>query len=426
MKRIKLILMVALPLLLSCSEDGRYILNPDKFVPSEWNLLENGSLFEQGDEIVLKRDEAENMFASLSWSAADFGYSVAVTYNIEVARKTGQEDWLTVASLNDKTIDVTVKDLNTWLVNSGAEKGSTNTMLMRVAAMIGSNYTPIYSNAFEFKANVFSNDPDRLYFVSDKSASKLSGEWLLSPDFNGQYVGFAYIPDGADGIWLVEDTDVETRWGLSDSTEKGSKLTLVKESDGGRPIMPGAFGEGDVDASFTADGYYRIKVDFSAGTIEIWRFRGDFNIVGQRNMNYLWWANSMSKQMQSNKVDGKPWGTGAKLTYYPEERVWKTETVYVPKEQTDNVAVPAPGNGKTWEFKLRANDTWGPALEGGGSSDDAVDSDGVQSGEIGVKNIGGATGNIRFNAEEGWYHWEVYLGERPFRYRMVPDPAPAD
>ena len=77
-----------------------------------------------------------------------------------------------------------------------------------------------------------------------------------------------------------------------------------------------------------------------------------------------------------------------------------------------------------WQFKLRANDSWGPAIEGGGSSDDTVDGDGVQSGEIGVKNIGGATGNITFNGEEGWYHWEVFLGERPFRYRLVPDVEP--
>ena len=276
-------------------------------------------------------------------------------------------------------------------------------MLMRLSASISGSYRPVYSEVYEFKANVFSTEPDRLYFVSAKTGDLQSADYALSPDFNAKYDGFVYIPYGEDGIWLVEDMHPDVRWGLSSSTEQGGSLTLVKEDDGGQPIAPGAFGTGDVDASFVESGYYRVHGDLSSEdkTIEMWRFYGDFIIVGQRNMNYLWWANSMSNQKQSNVVDGKPWGTGAKLTYYPEERVWKTESVYVPKYTTGSENPPVTTT-TVWEFKFRAND----------------------SCEVGVKGIGGSTGNIRFNGEEGWYHWEVYLGERPFRYRLVPDAGP--
>ena len=427
MKRFVIISGIALAFLTSCTEDARTVLNPDGFVPSEWIRGDNNSIFAGGDEITLQRGEAENVFATLRWTETGFGYSAAVTYNIEVATANDGtvSDYVTVATTQATSYEVLVKDFNSWLVGCGAEKSRTNDMLMRLSASISGNYRPVYSEVYEFRANVFSTEPDRLYFVSAETGSLGEADYVLSPDFNSKYDGFVHIPYGDDGVWLVEDMHPEVRWGLSASTEQGTKLGLVRESDGGQPVMPGAFGTGDVDASFVGNGYYRVHCDLGTDekTVEIWRFYGDFNIVGQRNMNYVWWANSMGNQKQGNVVDGKPWGTGAKLTYYPEERVWKTESVYVPKYTTGSENPPVTTE-TLWQFKLRANDSWGPAIEGGGSSDDTVDGDGVQSGEIGVKNIGGATGNITFNGEEGWYHWEVFLGERPFRYRLVPDAEP--
>ena len=427
MKRIVIILGIALAFFTSCMEDEKTVLDPEGFVPSEWIRGDNNSIFSQGDVLTLQRGEAESVLTTLRWTETGFGYSAAITYNIEVAADNGDgaADYVTVATTQSTSYEVLVKDFNSWLVGCGAEKSRTNDMLMRLSASISGSYRPVYSEVYEFKANVFSTEPDRLYFVSSKTGDLQSADYALSPDFNAKYDGFVYIPYGEDGIWLVEDMHPDVRWGLSSSTEQGGCLTLVKEDDGGQPIAPGAFGTGDVDASFVESGYYRVHGDLSSEdkTIEMWRFYGDFIIVGQRNMNYLWWANSMSNQKQSNVVDGKPWGTGAKLTYYPEERVWKTESVYVPKYTTGSENPPVTTT-TVWEFKFRANDSWGPAIEGGGSSDDEVDGDGVQSGEVGVKGIGGSTGNIRFNGEEGWYHWEVYLGERPFRYRLVPDAGP--
>ena len=428
MKKFVTILGVALAFFTSCTEDAKTVLDPEGFVPSEWIRGDNNSIFAQGDDITLQRGEAEKVLTTLKWTETDFGYKAAITYSIEVALDNGDAmpDYRTVATTQSTSYEVLVKDFNSWLVGSGAEKARANDMLMRLCASISGSYAPVYSEVYEFKANVFSTEPDRLYFVSAKTGDLKAADYALSPDFNAKYDGFVHIPYGADGIWLVEDMHPDVKWGLASSDETGKKLTLVREADGGKPIMPGAFGAGDVDASFVGSGYYRVHGDLSTDekTIEIWRFYGDFIVVGQRNMNYMWWANSMGKQKQSNVVDGKPWGTGARLTYYPEERVWKTESVYVPKYTTGSENPPVTTT-TVWEFKFKANDSWGPAIEGGGTSDHKVDADGVQSGDVGVKGIGGSTGNIRFNGEEGWYHWEVYLGERPFRYRLVPDVEPA-
>lgn len=426
MKKLGLILVGALILLSSCSKDPQTILEPDTFIPSEITVGDNGSIFPCGDDVILSRNAAEDLFAQLSWSSTDFGYDAAITYNLQIASAEVNNDepvYTTVVTTSETTCEISVKDFNTWLINCGAKKGYANKMLIRVSASISSNYRAVCSKDYAFTAYIFSNDPDRLYFVSANKPVEFTSESIACPDFNGEYNGFVNIPDAVNGIWLVEDSHPDVKWGLSSPTEQGTKLTLVKESEGGKAIMPGAFGTGDIDASFTDNGYYRIKVILKEDvkTFELWRFWGGFNVNGQRNMNYKWWANSMSKQSRKNKN-----GTGAALIYDPITRLWKSETVYIPAEQTDNVALPAPGNGKRWEFKLRANDAWGPAIEAGGTSSDHVDADGVQSGILGIKPLGGNAGNIRFNGSEGWYHFEVNLSEKPYSYRLVPDKVPEE
>lgn len=410
----------AILFMVSCTEDPKVIMNPGNFVASELVTGENGSIFPQGDEISLLRDEAENTVCTLTWTEADFGYKAAITYSIQTAlqKEDGSvSEYLTAATTNNTEYEIKVKDLNSWLVSSGANKAYTNDMLIRISASISSNYTQIYSEPYRFRAKVFSTDPDRLYFTSASSSGTQNSDYALSPDFDGKYNGFVNIPDGADGIWLIEDIHPDVKWGLANSsTDKGASLTLKKETDGGYPIMPGAFGEGDTEASFTAEGYYRVYADLASETktIQVWRFYGDFFVCGQQNNNIPTWSDGFSKQNPAN-------GTGAEFTYYPEERLWRSETVYVPTFKTASDGVESTGS---WDFKFRANhgSSWGSALNGGGNQNDKVE-DGIQSGEI---KVGGGK-NITFNGTEGWYYWEVDLGNYPdYRYRIIPAEKPEE
>lgn len=420
MKNTSLIFAGILMLMMSCAEDPKVIMDPENFTASEWIKGDNGSIFPQGDEITMLRDEAENTFGTLAWTEADFGYNAAITYNIQIAlqQEDGvQAEYITAATTNNTEYTVKVKDLNSWLVNSGANKAFTNNMLIRISASVSNNYRQIYSEAYRFKAHVFSTDPDRLYFSSAKNTNTGNADYALAPDFNGLYNGFVNIPDGADGIWLIEDMNPNVKWGLANSsTDQGTSLNLKREEDGGHPIMPGAFGEGDIEASFTDKGYYRVSVDLASETktIQIWRFYGDFFVCGQQNNNIPNWSDGFSKQNPAN-------GTGAKFTYYPEERIWKSEIVYVPTFKTASDGVESTGS---WDFKFRANhgSSWGNALNGGGNQDDKVE-DGIQSGEI---KVGGGK-NIKFNGTEGWYYWEVDLGNYPnYKYRLIPAEKPEE
>lgn len=185
----------------------------------------------------------------------------------------------------------------------------------------------------------------------------------------------------------------------------GTSLALQA---GGNVIAPGSFAPGsNKEEILDGPGFYKmvVKITENAKTMTLYKFYKEFFVCGQRNMSYPQWANSMSAQNPEE-------GTGAVLTYDPEGKVWTAKHVYVPEYQTDGSGVP---NTSKFEFKFRANavgKTWANAANMG-ATDNKVEK-GNQSGII------SGTKNIPFLAAEGYYDFNVYLQEYPFRYELVP------
>ena len=441
MKKSGIILIGIILLLCSCNNDMNVQVDPNKIVASEW-IMKNNSLFvNHGDTIVLNKTDAALDFDSLRWTPTDFGYNAVVTYSIQMAvmKDDGTfSDYKTVATTNKTFYHLMVNDINTFLLNAGAIKRRQSQISLRISAAISSVYPNKYSNIQKITATTYSTDPDRLYFVGDYSNNKTdSAEYIFAPNWDQTYNGFAYLPKSTTGIWLVEEINPEIRWGISASTAQGATLTLVKESDGGKPIMPGAFGVGKVEASFVDSAYYRVSISMKQSvptkTIQIWRFFGKFFVAGQRNMNYIWWGNNMGGQ----DPDVAAWnvgtindpvvtGIGARLNYYPRERVWKSDVVFIPKYQTIAGPPPQPETTGVFQFKLRANwigthnangtstTTWGSAANLGGSASDMINENGIQMGRI------TGSGNINFNGIPGKYQFVVSLNSYPNQYQLVP------
>lgn len=443
-------------ILSACQNDPKTMVNPDNIKQSNWILNENGELFPtQGDIFILSKDSAANFFDTIRWSPADFGYSAATTYSIQMALEKDDGTvtaFKTVASTNAPFYAFSVSELNQCILNGGGLKRTLNNMIVRISASIGTSYQAVLSDEHNFTVTTYSTDPDLLYFVSAVTNDTTGAEHIFAKNWDSSYDGFAYIPYGKDGIWLVEDTNTDgTKWGIASSDAQGGTLSLVKEADGGQPIMPGAFGTGDVETSFVDSGYYRVYVNVATTEpnkrIQIYRFYDDFFVCGQRNMNYKEWGESMSIQFPKmpawnvngtgNPDDYYIWGTGAKLTYYPDERVWKSNMVYVPKFQTA-AGVPPQAENSTlpFQFKLRANwigtfnidtgaatYTWQNAANLGGRTTDMVNDDGSQTGPIGGSGTGPSNpgnGNITINTYAGYYYFVIHLNEYPCRYELIP------
>ena len=433
--------------------------NPEEFVPvaSEWILGGNSSVFPtQGSVFILRKENAGKTFDIIKWSPAAFGNKDEnIIYAIQMAleKEDGSDPiFATVASTTATEYAFTTGELGSCILKGGGIKKRTNDMMMRISAyIVESPELPLLSEEHKFTATIYPDALDELYFVSAGIRNAEEVEYVVSASCNSVYEGFACIPYGVDGIWLMEEINPNVKWGIASSTAQGAALTLIKETDGGQPIKPGAFGTGNIETSFVANGYYRVYVNVAPEAtdkrIQIYRFYDDFFVCGQRNVNYKEWGMNMSGQHPKipawnlsgtgNPANYVVWGTGVKLTYYPQERVWKTDVVYVPKYQTGAGVPPQAENTSPFEFKLRANwccsfniqtgtatSTWQAGVNLGGKQTDMPIATGIQQGLLGGPGTGPgnpSNGNIKVNIEKaGYYYWKIYLNEYPCRYELIP------
>lgn len=395
---------ISLLCLTSCAQDEKLILDPDNFVASSWKQTFD-------DVLVLDKNAAETDLAVIEWTPAQFGYDAIISYAIQLAVKKEGVDindltYTTFAITNENKYTVKVKDLNAVLLSAGAIKRRPTDIVMRVEATISTAYASLTSSISEFNVTTFSSDPDLLYVIGDYTGfTTNNAEVLYSPGWNGEYEGYVYLPKLDQGIKLVEEVAPEVEWGAPSSFTPGTSLALQA---GGNIIAPGSFAPGpNKEEILDGPGFYKmvVKITENSKTMTLYKFYKEFFVCGQRNMNYPQWANSMSAQNPEE-------GTGAVLTYNPEEKVWTAKHVYVPQYQTDGGGVP---NTSKFEFKFRANavgKTWANAANMG-----ATDNKVEKGNQLGI--ISG-TKNIPFLAAEGYYDFNVYLQEYPFRYELVP------
>ena len=390
----------------SCGDDDSISLNPDKFVSSSWIASFN-------DTFVLDKAEAEELLDTIRWTPAEFGYDAVISYEIQVAVKEdgmGEEDlaYATLGITNVNKYGVKVKDLNAALLAAGAIKRRPTDFVMRVKASISDAYHPLISKGTGFNATTFSTDPDLLYVVGDYNNFSIeNAEVLYSPNWDGVYEGFVYLPTLDQGIKLIEEIAPEIQWGLPTPFTPAITISIVAN---GVIIAPGSFVPGpNSEEILDGPGFYKmiVRITETTQTFILYKFYKEFFVAGQRNMNYNTWANSMSNQNPESEI-----GTGAELTYNAEGKVWEAKRVYLPEFQTD-----ASGTMLTskFEFKFRANavrNIWANAANLGGANN--VAENGIQKGDI------SGTGNIRLLVPEGYYDFKVYLQCYPRRYELIP------
>lgn len=392
--------------LTSCADDENISLNPERFVISMWT-----DTFE--DTFILDKANAEEILDTLRWTPTDFGCNAVVSYEVQVAlKKEGVNednlDFVTLGITNQNKYGVRVKDINATLLSAGAVKRRPSDFVMRIKASISSSYKSLLSSNTEFIATTFSTDPDLLYVIGDYNNFDIgNAEVLFSPEWNGTYEGFVYLPKLEQGIKLVEEIAPEVQWGLPTSSIPATTINIVAN---GKIITPGSFAPGSNNEEILdGPGFYRmvVKITETTKTFTLYKFYKEFFIAGQRNMNYNTWANSMSNQNPENEI-----GTGVVLTYNVEGKVWEAKNMYLPEFQTD---INGAQSTNKFEFKFRANavkNIWANAANLGGM--DSAVKDGIQTGKI------SGTTNIKPLVPEGYYDIKVYLQCYPRRYELTP------
>ncbi|MHC0439932.1 SusE domain-containing protein [Flavobacterium sp. 3-210] len=280
---------------------------------------------QSGTAYVLTPDAAANQAERFTWTSADFGGSVEVSYVVEIDKKGNTfktpKELGTVKSQNQ--VSVSVEKMNTAVLSLGATPFAPGDFEVRVKSTVGTETQ--YSNVTGIVITPYTTETPKLYVPggyqvasgygaadwTQASAPTLLAEGYGKTAFEG-YVYFATAQDATvDG--------------------KGYKLSTKSDWSGtnyGTGTAAGTLsGAGDAkNLSILTPGYYRIKADTDPAKLTIATLKTTWGIIG-------------------NATPGG-WDTDTPMTYDPATKKW-TVTVTL-------TAQSAPDNG----LKFRANGNW--------------------------------------------------------------------
>jgi hypothetical protein len=211
MKKIFLSLIIltgAISSLVSCSDEDR---GPVASVVQDIVLSTPA-----GGNYVLTAPTAGTDAVVVKWSSADFGYSSAVTYSLQVAKATddfSSPQSFVLGSFNENSNStyektLTQRQLNSMLLGAGGAIGAEGQFKMRVVGTpstqlaSSSNGIKSVSQEVSFTGNPFDtyDEFDRIYVPGNYGGASGFSDWnpgnaprLFSANNNGKYEGFVWM-----------------------------------------------------------------------------------------------------------------------------------------------------------------------------------------------------------------------------------------
>jgi hypothetical protein len=228
-----------------------------------------------GADYVLTAAEAADDVVNVKWSSADFGYSAAVTYSLQVVKATAdfsEPQSFVLGRFNDGSISnhektLTQRQLNSMLLGAGGVIGASGSFKMRVVGMpstqLGSSANGVQSvsQEIDFTGNPFDtfDEFDRIYVPGNYGGTSTFADWapdnaprLFSANNNGKYEGFVWMNNPSPAFKFTPGPAWSGDKG--DLTENPNTFTTL----GGKDIKP-------VDGA----GTYFFTVDWTAGTYTV-------------------------------------------------------------------------------------------------------------------------------------------------------------
>jgi len=209
---------------------------------------------------VLLEENETNLFDPFVWTATDFGINTPVTYTLEMdtAGNNFADATPFLTLINEVTDTFTIKEFNTVFLNAGFKPELETSVEIRVAATIGANYDPVYSNSIGFTVTAF-NAFDPIYMIGDGVGGWDPG---LAVEITGiaanKYETIATFENGKHFRFFKEADWGAEQWGYDYFTGDVTSYLAPEESHDD----PNYRVEGET-------GDYRITVDLDAKSIEM-------------------------------------------------------------------------------------------------------------------------------------------------------------
>ncbi|WP_069131293.1 SusE domain-containing protein [Rhodohalobacter halophilus] len=263
-----------------------------------------------GSSFVLNEEDMDVEMDMMEWSAADFGFSAAVEYTIQMDMEGNSfEEPVEIAKVRGNKYSPTVGDLNTKLLAAGLPFGTESLVHFRIKAEVSSNVRAVYSQPVQVGITPYEFEvtyPEIYVPGGYQSASGYGNDWtpedapaLYSINSNDRYEGYVYYANDNQEFKFTADRSWDLNWG-----DDGADGTL--QENGANIVMENA-------------GYYKVNVDLNNFTYTL--LSTDWGIIG----------------------DATPggWDADTDMTYDVDDKVWRITI-----------------NLNEGEMKFRANDAW--------------------------------------------------------------------
>lgn len=227
-----------------------------------------------GNSYILAEIDENNVMETFTWSAADFGYQSATTYTIQID-KAGNNfaTPINAGETNLTEADITVGEMNNFLLSSGALPDVEASYDVRVIATVHADVETLVSSIIEMKITPFEKViiyPTVYVPGNYQAASGYEADWspdkapeLSSVKSNEKYEGYVYMTNGNNEFKFTDGPNWDLNWG-----DTGADGTL--DQNGDNILAPDA-------------GYYKMNVDLNAMTYTI--LKTDWGLIGSATPN---------------------------------------------------------------------------------------------------------------------------------------------
>jgi hypothetical protein len=271
-----------------------------------------GTLTATPTALVLSSSNAADTVQTFSWARADYGFSAAVRYTLQIAKGGTNFSAPKEISMGNNIVQkYTGADLNQMALILGLPPGAAGQLEARVKASISDSIPAIYSNPVTLSVTpylVIINYPS-LWVPGDYQGwDPATAPKISSKAANGIYEGYVNIPGGSLKFKFTSHPDWNhTNYGWASSTVNGSNVSGTFNTTGGDLFVP-------------TTGYYLLKANTNTNTWE--GIKTSWGLIG-------------------DAIPVTGWNSDQDLTYNATTKVWTV---------TLNLGV-----GK---IKFRANDDW--------------------------------------------------------------------
>ena len=143
----------------SCEDSTGPVVSSEPEVPEISNPT-------SGASFVLNKADEEMVMDMMSWSSANFGFSAAVNYTIEVDPQAASFETPTeLATVSETSYSPTVGQLNERLLTAGLNGGEENTVYLRVKAHVNDDVSPAYSDPVEVSITPYLDSFPPIYMI---------------------------------------------------------------------------------------------------------------------------------------------------------------------------------------------------------------------------------------------------------------------